>query len=331
MSNLSKSPLKIVLVPVRNEAWILRAFLTATSIWADYIIIADQMSADGSREIYAEFPKVRLIDNNNSEMHMAATRRLLFKEAQKIKGDKILFALDADEFLSGDFLNSAGWKSIVESKPGEVFSWRWMNLQPGCKTYTTWQPYYWAVHVSDDLWEGEFPDNFIHEWRLPWPKTVMKETVIKDFCSLHFARVNTIRQENKVRFYQMSTFAKQCSESGIRMYRMYHEQEKKERVFTLPSDAFITYLLHGVNILDLIKMDDEGKYYISECKRMVKEHGIKRFKKLDIWSDEFCFATNTSVPYKWVDKIIFFYLRKTGCLQTTFVVRAIDKLLRKFY
>ena len=54
-------PLQIVMTPVRNEAWILPAFLRATSLWADYIIIADQMSTDGSRELYQQFDKVIVI------------------------------------------------------------------------------------------------------------------------------------------------------------------------------------------------------------------------------------------------------------------------------
>ena len=99
-------PLLVVLTPVRNEAWILHAFLKATSLWADYIIIADQMSTDGSRDIYSQYEKVIVVDNPREEMHQARTRQLLFKAAQKIEGDKILFALDADEFLSGDFMNT---------------------------------------------------------------------------------------------------------------------------------------------------------------------------------------------------------------------------------
>ena len=82
-------PLLIVLTPVRNEAWILPAFLKATSLWADYIIIADQMSTDGSRDIYAQYEKVILVDNPRTEMHQARTRQLLFDAAKKIEGDKI--------------------------------------------------------------------------------------------------------------------------------------------------------------------------------------------------------------------------------------------------
>ena len=64
---MNERPTIIVITPVRNEAWVLRAFLEATSLWADYIIIADQMSTDGSREIAKKYPKVVLIDNDNKE------------------------------------------------------------------------------------------------------------------------------------------------------------------------------------------------------------------------------------------------------------------------
>ena len=165
-------PLIIVLTPVLNEAWILPAFLKATLLWADYIIIADQMSTDGSRDLYNEYENVIVLDNPRKEMHQARTRQMLFEAAKKIPGDKILFTLDADEFLSGDFINSAGWKTILNSVSNDVFLFRWMNLHENVEQYTTWQHYYWAVHMSDDLLDGEFPDNFIHEWRLPWPKNV---------------------------------------------------------------------------------------------------------------------------------------------------------------
>ena len=61
-------PQLIVITPVRNEAWVLEAFLTHCSSWADHIIIADQHSTDGSREIAQQFPKVTLIDNPTDEI-----------------------------------------------------------------------------------------------------------------------------------------------------------------------------------------------------------------------------------------------------------------------
>ena len=81
---MNSKPLLIVLTPVRNEAWVLHAFLKATSLWADHIIIADQMSTDGSREIYPQYEKVIVIDNPRTEMHQARTRQLLFEAAKKM-------------------------------------------------------------------------------------------------------------------------------------------------------------------------------------------------------------------------------------------------------
>ncbi|MBQ5533121.1 MAG: glycosyltransferase family 2 protein, partial [Bacteroidales bacterium] len=67
--NTENHPLIIVMTPVRNEAWVLRAFLETTSLWADYIVVADQLSDDGSRELLSRYPKVVLIDNATPEFN----------------------------------------------------------------------------------------------------------------------------------------------------------------------------------------------------------------------------------------------------------------------
>lgn len=324
-------PILVVLTPVRNEAWILQTFLEATSLWADHIIIADQMSTDGSREIAKRFPKVRLIDNNNSVMHMAATRRMLFDEANQINGDKIIFALDADEFLSGDFLNTSDWKKIIKSEVGDVFMWQWMNLLPGCKQYTKWLPYYWAAHVGERIWDGQFPDNFIHEWRLPWPKECKHEYVLNEFSSLHFARVNIKRQANKERFYQISTVNNNPEESGIRMYRSYHAKQKEKEFFDVPNDVFNYYLAHNIDLRLLDNSSDIGQYYLNESSRMIEETGITSYRKLDIWSKEFCSYLKVKNPQNIFDHCIHTYLSLTSRYANTLPVRIIDKILKKIY
>ena len=64
---MNERPAIVVVTPVRNEAWVLDAFLTCTSSWADYIILADQHSDDGTREIAQKYEKVILIDNPTQE------------------------------------------------------------------------------------------------------------------------------------------------------------------------------------------------------------------------------------------------------------------------
>lgn len=346
-------PILIVLTPVFNEAWILPAFLKATSLWADYIIIADQMSTDGTREIIADFAKrqsdvlcmmsdvlddytkhhhceVIMIDNPRKEMHQAATRRLLFEEAKKIKGDKILFTLDADEFLSGDFPKTEGWKTIMNSEPGDVFCFRWMNLSADATKYSTWQPYYWALHVDKDSFNGEFPDNFIHEWRLPWPTQEKHVYTIDDICFIHFARVNKIRQRNKARFYQISQSAAVDKYSGISFYRMYHPVVD-EVLYDVPEDAYAFYRNHNLNLYANINLDDSGQHYTDGVLRRIHEKGIRYFHKLDIWDEDFLRQEKLVDPRTWFDKLVHKYLRRTNKWAKSFFVHVVDYLMKKVY
>ena len=327
---MSGSLLKIVLVPVRNEAWVLRAFLEATSLWADYIIVADQMSSDGSREIALEYPKVILIDNDRKEMHMAATRRLLFDEAKKIKGEKVLFALDADEFLSGDFVNTSDWQRIMDSESDDSFCWRWMNLKRNDITkYSISQPYYWCVHESKALWEGEFPDNFIHEWRLPWSPKADKghKFLLDDFCSIHLAYANELRQRNKERFYQVSTIGKNPKKSKISLYRQYHTKETLVYM-NVPKDAYCFYEEHGIDLWKYINLNDEGKYYTSEVLGYFQKDGMKKYALLDIWDQDWMKRNGLKDPRNVFHKIILGYMRKTNPYASNVLVRCMDKLLK---
>ena len=327
---MKNKPLLIVLTPVFNEAWILPAFLKATSLWADYIIIADQMSTDGSRELYKQYPKVKVIDNPRKEMHQAATRRLLFEEAKKIDGDKILFALDADEFLSGNFVETDGWKTIMNSAPGDVFEFRWMNLSADATKYSTWQPYYWAAHLDEELLNGMFPDNFIHEWRLPWPNKVNHEYVIEDISFIHYARVNIKRQRNKERFYQISQTTPMEKYSGVKLYRQYHPVIE-ETLYDIPRDAYAYYEAKGVDVQGLIDLSEDGAHYTESVLMNIQKKGIVFYRKLNVWDDDFLNQNHMDDPRRWMDKWIHKYLHKTNHRRDNFFIRAIDMILKKIY
>ena len=56
----------VVLTPVKNEAWILERFLRVCNDFADAIIIADQSSTDGSRDVIARYePRVIAVYKRN--------------------------------------------------------------------------------------------------------------------------------------------------------------------------------------------------------------------------------------------------------------------------
>lgn len=325
------SPLLVVLTPVRNEAWILHAFLKATSLWADYIIIADQMSTDGSREIYSQYEKVIVVDNPREEMHQARTRQLLFDAAKKIEGDKILFALDADEFLSGDFINTKSWHMILNSKPGDTFCFRWMNLLENTTQYYSSKMFYWAAHMNDDMLNGLFPDNHIHEWRLPWPNRVNNEYKIEDIAFIHFAKVNQKRNMIKSIFYRVATAYNDKNYSGIRLYRQYNQEIPITEIYDTPSDIYDFYINRGININKYINKNDIAPHFLENIFRMFHDKGLKYYAKLDIWDNDFHVNYQITNPQSIIDKVIFTYLRYTQKRTRNLLIRGIDYILKKIY
>mgnify|MGYP000249071316 CR=1 FL=1 len=80
----SQSPKIVVITPVKNEAWILERFLSVTSQFADYIIVADQNSTDSSVAICKKFPKVILIENKSGQFNEAERQLLLIQTAREL-------------------------------------------------------------------------------------------------------------------------------------------------------------------------------------------------------------------------------------------------------
>ena len=327
-------PKLVVLTPVLNEAWILPAFLKATSLWADNIIIADQMSTDGSRELYKQFPKVIVVDNPRKEMHQAQTRRLLFEAARKIEGDKILFALDADEFISGNFPQTESWKTIMNSKPGDTFCFKWMNLSSDGKKYLLAPDdhYYWAVHANESVFDGTYPDDFIHEWRLPWPKQEGTTFKIDDIRFIHFLNTNIVRTYNKRLFYSVSQFIHPSNKrGGIAFGRFYRTNGCVHTLYDVPQDAYAYYEAHGLDIWKEINFKDVGQHYIQVVLDKINGPEIKKLRKLDIWNEDVLRQNGIKDPRRPIDKLMHWYLRKTCRVSKSFVVRGIDFLLKRLY
>jgi len=236
---MKNKPLLICMTPVRNEAWVLHAFLKATSLWADYIIIADQMSTDGSREIAMQYPKVILIDNDNPEFNEADRQKLLIDRARQIEGDKILFGLDADEIFSANFSETEDWNKILNSKPGDVFWFQWAQVQSDGKYFWIPDTYFpWMFHDDGKEPHGNYVRN-IHSMRIPYPIEEKQMFYVKDFKVLHFQHYNIERNIAKQRFYMFVD------------YNLNHRN---------PISLSRTYLLKTKNNNSLLRLVDEYLY-----------------------------------------------------------------------
>lgn len=317
-------PLLICMTPIRNEAWVLHAFLKTTSLWADYIIIADQMSTDGSREIALSYPKVILINNDNVEFNEAERQRLLINRAREIEGDKILFGLDADEIFSSNFTETEDWQKILHSKPGDVFWFRWANICANQKQY--WSPdkfYPWMFHDDGIEPHGNYVRN-MHSMRIPYPIDEKQMYYVNDFKVLHLAYLNEFRVEAKNRFYKFVDW-EMNRRSIVKLSRSYYINLKNIQKEFIPVDYIYNKNSFEFNLFDEVDVESKRFWFDEYIFERINSKSINVLSKLDIWDQSFLENFNINDPRSITVKLLHKYLSVTAPFLQKKWVKMIDK------
>ncbi len=279
-------PTIIVLVPVKNEAWILRTFLECASLWADYIIVADQLSEDGSRELAAAFPKVTVIDNLCGEYNEVERQRLLIAAARRFPAPRLLIAIDADEIVSANILDSPQWKAALQQPPGTVLDFAKLELYGSKKQYflhsvedkNNWIPF---GYIDDG---AEHEGSILHTCRIPEGPDSPRFR-LNDLVVLHLTRFNILRAESRDRWYRCFERISFPEKNILTMHRLYDWYDRLKGTFHIREtrpDWFANYLEAGIN-LD-ISESETVFWWDWEVLRMFKEYDIAPFRYLDIWS-----------------------------------------------
>lgn len=267
----------VCITPIKNEEWILKKFLTATSLWADYIIIADQSSTDSSREIAKKFKKVRLIDNTNLEYNEGTRQKLLLDEARKIPGKKLIVALDVDEFFTPNW--SEELEKIKRMPEGTLIQFLWKNIKPNLKDY--WAPNFSRNFGLIDDGKTHYP-NIIHSERVPYTKESPKYKT-KDIMIIHLAYIDWTRVVSKHRWYQCWEHIKFPQKHPIDIFRMYNHMYaiKQEEVHSIPKAWVENYHNLGINLFEF----PQQKYFWwdYEVYNWLMKYPDKYFDLLPIW------------------------------------------------
>lgn len=321
-----KKPLLICMTPIRNEAWVLHAFLKATSIWADHIIIADQMSTDGSREIALSYPKVILINNEDPKFNEAERQKMLIEKARQIEGDKILFALDADEIFTANFIDTVDWGRIINSKQGDVFWLQWAQVTEDKTKYYTSKHFPWVFHDDGIEPHGNYVAN-IHSMRIPYPIEEKQMYYINDFKVLHLSDLNSYRNRAKQRFYAFTDFLLN-QRSVISLSRTYSRKKIKDKLMPLSDDMLKNSKSYTFNLFDFVDTNEENFWFNEKVLEYIQRNGIKYFRNLNVWDKEFLKRLNIKDPRTFGIKLIHYYLNRTQNFYTNFFIRVIDKLLK---
>ena len=314
--------LLICLTPVHNEAWILETFLRCTSLWADYIIIADQQSTDGSREIASGFPKVILVDNPSLHYDEVFSQKILVAEARKIAGKKLLFFSDADEFPTSNYAEKLEWHQMITAPGGSVFGFQWINLYPGFEK--CWIP------------EGHLPwaymDNSIENQGIEMHNPHLRDNEwtgmikLEQVKVLHYKYTNWLRMKSKNRYYQCLERIKYPAKNAVDIYRMYHQIDNipNNKITTINQRWFKTYESHKIPVKQLI--DEKTNWFDNDIMKLFEMHGHELFKREAIWNKRW--KNPYTDPRSLVDRIVHLWLAVTKRHQNRKWVKNIDLLIK---
>lgn len=323
-------PTIICMTPVKDEAWILERFLACASTWADEIIIADQGSTDGSREIAARHPKVRLIENRSAQTHEAERQALLIAAARETPGPRFLVALDADEAFTPNLLDSPEWTSALAAAPGTVFKFQWVNLHhDGERCWIPEWEWPWG-YMDDGAPHTGFP---IHSPRVPVPPGAPVRRM-RDIKVLHFAHTDFQRVRSRTRWYQGWEILHGTAQRPAPMYRQYHQFGDTQPLRRVEPQWVEGYRRAGV---DITSVHVDGRYrWDGIVLGWLVEHGARPFRRVDMWDVDWralapLFGVDPdrvpANPQNAVDRLVLKFLRRTQGRHDRRLIRLVDRAL----
>jgi glycosyltransferase involved in cell wall biosynthesis len=273
----------IALLPVKNEAWILPAFLSSVKQIADEIIVLDDHSEDNSREILLNANvQVETFHSNSGERHSMSDLRNKLLELGRESGGTHFIWLDADEAFTANFLKSG--RSVLESlRPGQKLSMQWLALWKTIDKFRDDQSV-WSNNFKDfivcDHPDYGFEDRFLSEGRTQGPNT--SETLVKlpleKGAVLHFQFVPWQKFQLKQAWYR-------CLE----LINAPTSAETINATYAITLDdpeVSLQQIPHGWT--EGLKIDPKiiqspADWHLNEIIILFNKHGIEFFEPLQIW------------------------------------------------
>jgi hypothetical protein len=326
----------ICVCPIKNEAWILQRFLTLASEWADYIVVGDQDSTDGSKEIIKSFNKTIYLHYEDNGFNEVIFRQKCLNEVKSIKAQKkLVFCLDADEALTFNWCKSDDWKTMLEAEPNTVFNFNWINLLHKNKETALIYPNREYAYIDDGLSSYTEYKEIIHIPRIPHIKNpeIIK---IAEIGFLHFMYLVPNRCIQKQAWYQCWEQLKYPKKRAKDIFRMYNRDLGFSQNLIRPiNKEWIESTNYNGDIFML--NDTEVIWRGEELLQFFQKYGAKKFSKLYIWNYDWVAAgelldienpKSFKDPRNMVEKNIHKWLAKTQHRQHSFDVRLIQKLIQ---
>lgn len=274
----------IVLMPVRNEEWILEKSLKAASLFSDAIIVGDQHSTDMTPRICRSFKKVVYVVNDSPYPGTQNRRQILLNKARELYGGgNILFCLDADEIPTADIFNNREWHTLLENlKPLQSVLMQWIMLWRSPYTYrsddSVWSDS-WKHFLFKDDGKTDYPLGNVHESRVLDEKNSVQFDPVK---VLHFQFVvwhRMLAKQAHCRVMEYKTFPKKNTLFINQAYGA-TKDERGMKLVNVPR-AWVGYW--EKNGIELNFSEKELTWYEIEILQDFNRFGGNSFKWLDIW------------------------------------------------
>jgi hypothetical protein len=290
---MSTQPHVLCLTPVRNEAQRLEAFLAAASTWADAIVVADQHSEDGSREIAAAHPKVLLVDNPGEGLDNAPRQRMMVDRARaEFSGPRVLLLIDADEVLTAGATATDDWQALLRSPPGTPIRMRWIHPLPdGRRAWV--QPRLKRFGLVDD--DSEPASGPINPGRLSRGSRPPLE--LGTVGVVHHQFVDWENMKAKQRWYQGWERLHFPEKRPSRIYRQYHWMDALRPEAIVPVDPRWSDGYEHAGIAVGTLGAGNASRWDEQTLALIRDHGAGTFRQIDVWDHDWSEAAGaTGIP-----------------------------------
>ncbi len=280
---------KIVVMPVKNEEWILEKSLACASIFVDHIIVADQGSTDSTPDICKRFPKVIYFRNESKTLNQSHARQLLLDKTRELfAGNNVILALDADEVLTSNCLGDGEFHRLLGSlEMGQSVVLQWIALWQDPAKYRSDRSIWgnsWKHFIFRDDRVSRFSDRATSEPRMP-ERFLANSIKYEPVKVLHYQFVDWDRMLAKQRRYRVYDFLQKPSWlQALKVNDFYfitkpRSLERGARLAEVPGGWNKGYA--GIN-LESFKREN---FYWQEADVLAKfaEHGVRFFRWLDVW------------------------------------------------
>ncbi len=323
-------PKIFVVIPARNDGWILPTVLGSVSLWADHIIVADESSWDNSSEVFKKFPKVEVVKFALKEFNESQRRQVLLDAVRKHGGQNLIFGLDSDEIITAEILNPQVLKEFISLlKPGMSAQLQWIMLWKNTSEYRYDPTPEWSDSWKNFVYWDDGKINFnnvrMHSARVP-EQTIPNSIIFNKFKVLHFAFADWPRMIAKHVYYLAleKTMGNNLHPYLLnRKYRWFYSKPKTGVLIKkVPNEWTKPFIESGVPVHDFEL--NELYWYETEVLRFFNKFGTDKFKHLNIWGTDWERKRQSALKYgysniptqkivnkqPWYDAIYYKYLQQ---------------------